>query len=194
MQSQKGQKTTYGKRFRNITSDIGPGCKIGDDVFLGIGTVIGEATWIGDRTKIWHYANVIGHDRIGSDCMIASYVQLDPRVQIGDRTRVQPYSVISTDCKVGQNTFIAAGVVITNAKYPPCEKLTPVTIGDNVMIGSKVVVLPGIRIGDGAVIDSGSVVTKDIPAHEEWRGSPARFLRSREKYDALKSLWEDQTD
>ena len=192
MQPQMGQRTTYGERFRNISSEIGPGCKFGDDVFLGLGSIIGQGTWIGNRSKVWHFNNLIGYNRIGEDCMIASYVQLDPRAEIGDRTRVQNYTAIASDCKVGSNCFISLGVIFTNSKYPPSERLEPIVIGDGVIIGAHVTLLPGVRVGNGAVIDSGSTVTKDIPSHEEWRGSPARFLRAREKYDALKALWEDQ--
>jgi galactoside O-acetyltransferase len=57
---------------------------------------------------------------------------------------------------------------------PPSD---PVVIEDNVWIGSKVVILPGVRIGSRAVIGAGSVVTKDIPPRCVAAGNPARVLR-----------------
>ncbi len=53
----------------------------------------------------------------------------------------------------------------------------PVTIGNNVWIGSNVVVMPGVTIGDNTVIGAGSVVTKDIPANVVAFGNPCRVVR-----------------
>jgi acetyltransferase-like isoleucine patch superfamily enzyme len=53
-----------------------------------------------------------------------------------------------------------------------------IRIGDNVWIGSHVVVLPGVTIGDGAIVGAGAVVTKDIPMGETWGGVPAKLIRS----------------
>ena len=54
-----------------------------------------------------------------------------------------------------------------------------VVIEDNVWIGAQVVILPNVRIGKGAVIGAGSIVTKDIPENEVWAGNPAKFLKKR---------------
>ena len=53
----------------------------------------------------------------------------------------------------------------------------PVTIGDDVLIGTKVIVLKGVTIGERAVVGAGSVVACDIPAAEVWAGNPAKFIR-----------------
>jgi acetyltransferase-like isoleucine patch superfamily enzyme len=55
----------------------------------------------------------------------------------------------------------------------------PVTIGDNVWMGARVTVLPGVTIGENAVIGAGSVVTKDIPPNAIAVGNPAQVLRLR---------------
>ena len=54
----------------------------------------------------------------------------------------------------------------------------PVTIGNNVWIGANVTILPGVTIGDDAVIAAASVVTKDVPAKALVVGSPARVIRT----------------
>jgi acetyltransferase-like isoleucine patch superfamily enzyme len=54
----------------------------------------------------------------------------------------------------------------------------PVTIGDSVWIGTRAIILPGVSIGDGAVIGAGSVVTKDVPPNGVVAGNPARLLRT----------------
>ncbi|MDE1858825.1 MAG: N-acetyltransferase [Thaumarchaeota archaeon] len=145
--------------------------------------VVGPRVKIGAGTKVWHFANVIGDDEIGRDCMIGSYVQVDPHVRIGDRTRIQPYTVVSTYTKVGEGVFIGAGVIITNARYPPGKRLWQTVIGDGVVMGSKIVTLPGITIGERAVVGSGSTVAHDVPPGEVWFGNPATFRYARSEYD-----------
>ena len=60
------------------------------------------------------------------------------------------------------------------------DNVPPPVIGDDVWIGVNVVILRGVRIGDGAVIAAGAVVAKDVPENEIWGGVPARFIRKRE--------------
>ncbi|MGM1299845.1 DapH/DapD/GlmU-related protein, partial [Enterobacter hormaechei] len=53
----------------------------------------------------------------------------------------------------------------------------PVTIGDNVWIGGRAIINPGVTIGDNAVIASGAVVTKDVPANAVVGGNPAKIIK-----------------
>ena len=55
----------------------------------------------------------------------------------------------------------------------------PVVIEDDVWVGARVIVLPGIRIGKGSVIGAGAIVTKDVPPFSICVGNPARIIRSR---------------
>ena len=64
--------------------------------------------------------------------------------------------------------------VVTHTQLPQSH---PVVIEDHVWIGSKVVILPGVRIGTRAVIGAGSIVTEDIPPRCVAAGNPARVLR-----------------
>ena len=57
--------------------------------------------------------------------------------------------------------------------------IRPITIGNDVWIGTRVIILPGVAIGDQAVIAAGSVVTKDVPAKAIVGGVPAKFIRER---------------
>lgn len=86
---------------------------------------------------------------------------------------------------IGDNAFLASNVAIYTAGHPihpdsrnsGYEYGIPVTIGNNVWIGGNVVILPGVTIGDNAVIGAGSVVTKDIPANVVAAGNPCRVIR-----------------
>ena len=56
-------------------------------------------------------------------------------------------------------------------------KTSPITISDNVFIGTSCIICKGVSIGENAVIGAGSIVTKNIPANEIWAGNPAKFIR-----------------
>ena len=78
---------------------------------------------------------------------------------------------------IGHNTTIAT----LNHDFNPDKRAnlhpSPVKIGKNVWIGSDSTILPGVEIGDGAVIGAGSIVTKNVPANSIAVGSPARVIK-----------------
>lgn len=90
-------------------------------------------------------------------------------------------------CKIeiGDNCLLAPGVHIYTATHPldkaqradAVEFGKPVTIGNNVWIGGRAIINPGVTIGDNAVIASGSVVVKDVPANVLVGGNPARIIK-----------------
>lgn len=89
------------------------------------------------------------------------------------------------DVHIGEHVMIAPNVTITPTGHPVDPDLRkpgtqfsiPVRIGNNVWIGSNVVILPGVTIGDNSVIGAGSVVTHDIPKNVVAVGNPCRVLR-----------------
>ena len=103
-------------------------------------------------------------------------------VKVGDMTRVNVNSDIL--CReritIGNDTVIAWGVQIMDSDYHRLvgsKKNEEVRIGDHVWIGSKATILKGVTIGDGAVIASGSMVTKDVPPGCLAAGVPACVVR-----------------
>jgi len=132
---------------------------IGDRVYIGHeailkgyykgGMEIGDDTWIGQRC-FFHSAGGI---RIGRE------VGIGPEVKI---------LTSSHDFGPERQPVI---------RYPLLFK--PVEVADGVDLGIGCMLLPGARVGEGAVIGAGSVVTKHVPPYEVWVGVPARFLRRR---------------
>lgn len=89
------------------------------------------------------------------------------------------------EIKIGDNCFVAPGVHIYTATHPlnaeerisGAEFGKPVQIGNNVWIGGRSVINPGIKIGNNVVVASGAVVTKDVPNNVVVGGNPARIIK-----------------
>ena len=84
--------------------------------------------------------------------------------------------------EIGDNTIFAPGVKIISANHSKSDlnkwdKTSPIRIGKNVWIGANAVILPGVEIGDHAVIGAGSVVTHDVPSHAVAAGVPAKVIK-----------------
>lgn len=105
---------------------------------------------------------------IGEDTIIGDHVFLDGRASL----------------KIGAHTAIASQVLIYNSEhdidasdFKPIE--ASVEIGDYCFIGARVIILPGVKIGKGAVVGAGAVVTKDVPEMSFVAGVPALEIRKR---------------
>lgn len=108
------------------------------------------------------------------------------RLEIGPRTWVgygcsiaaQRSIRIGADCHLGPYTNILDNDYHDVYDHQVKPESRPVVIGDNVWIGTRVIILPGVTIGDGAVIGAGAVVTRDVPPRSVAAGNPARVLRT----------------
>jgi len=111
-------------------------------------------------------------------------------LKLGDHTFVGRGVEFDIMCgvSVGRHSLIAPGCFITDHVHgirpdlrmdqQPCHA-KPVVIGSDVWLGAGAVVLPGVKIGDGAVVGANSVVTADVAPYAVVAGAPARFLRNR---------------
>jgi acetyltransferase-like isoleucine patch superfamily enzyme len=121
--------------------------------------------------------------RIGDDCFIGPFVEVQKGVVIGHRTRVQSHSMVCELVAIGDDCFIGHGVMFTNDTFSiggPAhgrqDLWRPTRVGNRVSIGSNATILP-VSICDGVVIGAGAVVTRDIEAPGIYAGNPARLLR-----------------
>jgi len=134
---------------------------------------------IGKGTKIIEPANLYGCT-VGQNCLIGPFVEIQKNVRIGNGVRIQSHSFICEGVTIEDDCFISHGVMTTNDLYPkvrnPRWKALRTHIGRGAAIGSHATLLP-VRIGKGAMVGAGSVVTRDIPPGEIWAGNPARRLR-----------------
>ena len=137
---------------------------------------------IGEGTKVWNFVNLY-ECSIGRDCMVGTFTEIQAGVTVGDRTRIQSHSFICELVSIGSDCFIGHGVMFINDLEPPQperEAWKETIIEDGVSIGSNATILP-VRIGKGAMIGAGAVVTRDVPPGAVVAGVPAKVLRYRDE-------------
>jgi acetyltransferase-like isoleucine patch superfamily enzyme len=139
-----------------------------------------------DKTVVFHHFINIYESEIGSRTKIGCFVEI-AKSKIGKDCRILPFAFISAGTEIGDRTFVGPGVRILNDKYVDDftrTKFQPCKIGNNVIIGSGAVILPGVTIGDKVRIGAGAVVTKDCFDTKGWYvGNPARIMKSRKHHD-----------
>jgi len=133
--------------------------KCGKNVNVEHGADIGS----GRHIEIGDYSG------IGVNCMVR-------RAIIGKNVNMGPDVVF-----ISQNhAFADSNKTVVEQGYIECD---PITVGDDVWFGTRVIVLPGRKIGQGAIIGAGAVVTKDVPDYAVVAGNPARIIRYRKNSD-----------
>ena len=128
--------------------------------------------------------------RLGEGAIVKPSFRCDygVHISIGERTFVN-YDCVFLDCAtitIGAEVQIAPGVHLYTATHPldaatrrsGLEAAHPITIGDGVWLGGRVVVCPGVTIGENTVVGAGSVVTRDLPAGVLAAGAPCRPVRT----------------
>ena len=113
-------------------------------------------------------------------------------VQIGDNSRLinvsfgsEPWLIkLGNHVSISDARFIThdGGVWVFREDFPDIDVVAPITVGNNVFIGSGTIVLPGVSIGDNVVIGAGSIVSRDIPSNCVAVGGPAKQIFSLDEY------------
>ncbi|SCB24774.1 DapH/DapD/GlmU-related protein [Rhizobium multihospitium] len=143
-------------------SSVGRCCEILADTSLHTAE-IGDFSYLGPRC-------IVGDATIGKFCAIAAEVRIGAPNHPMDRPSMHRF----TYCP----EYYAAGAVRDHAFFDQ-RKEDRAVIGNDVWIGHGVIVLPGVKVGDGAVLAAGAVVTKDVQPYTIVGGIPAKFIRER---------------
>ena len=183
--------------------EIGQGAEIGDFVIIGIPprgkapgelktliggnavirshTVIYAGNAIGDNFQTGHAVmvrelNDIGHNvSIGTHSIVEHHVKIADEVRIHSQAFIPEYSILEENCWIGPN------VVFTNARYPRSPEVKTTLkgpqIGRKAKIGANSTLLPGVVVGENALVGAGAVVVKDVPAAKVVAGNPARIMK-----------------
>lgn len=133
---------------------------------------------IGEETTIWQYVVVLAGARIGNSCNINAHCLVENDVVVGDRVTVKSGNYLWDGLRVEDDVFIGPNVTFTNDKFPRSkiypEKFLITKVCKGASIGGGAVILPGLVIGEYAMVGAGAVVTRDVPPGAIVIGNPAR--------------------
>jgi UDP-2-acetamido-3-amino-2,3-dideoxy-glucuronate N-acetyltransferase len=136
---------------------------------------------IGQGTNVWQYVVILPEAKIGTNCNICSHCFIENRVNIGNNVTIKSGVQIWDDIVIENDVFVGPNVTFTNDKFPRSKKyplsFLKTIIRKGASIGANATILPGITIGENAMIGAGSVVTKDVEANTTVIGNPAKKVR-----------------
>jgi acetyltransferase-like isoleucine patch superfamily enzyme len=116
--------------------------------------------------------------RLGAGCVVGSSTIVEGDVDIGDEVVLQSGVYVPTHVTIGDRVFIGPRAVLTNDKFPLRRRAEYLPEGpvieDDASIGANATLLPGVRVGRGAMVAAGAVVTRDVPPWTLAVGVPAR--------------------
>lgn len=128
-------------------------------------------------------------DECGKDVHVKSNADISPHIKVGDRSELGCNCLIYGGVTIGKDVLMGPDVKIITRNHNFSDPTVPireqgdyerpVIIEDDVWLGANVVVLPGVRIGHGAVVASGAVVNRDVLPYDVVGGVPAKTIRSR---------------
>lgn len=117
-------------------------------------------------------------------------------IVIGDNTVINRYTYLDgrAGVKIGNNVNISHYTLIQSLTHDPQNRdficlVKPVIIHDHVWVGARAIILPGVIVGEGAVIAAGAVVSKDVQPYTIVGGNPARHIKDRCKDIAYRSKY-----
>jgi len=147
-------------------------------IFIHATAEVSKEAKIGEGSKIWNLAQIREASTIGKNCIISKNVYIDTQVVLGDRVKVQNNVSIYKGVVVEEDVFLGPAVTFTNDLFPRAFnndwEITKTLVKRGASIGANATIICGVSIGEFAMIGSGSVVTKNVPAYALVVGNPAK--------------------
>lgn len=139
-----------------------------------------ESPHIGPNTRIWAFTHILPKATIGTNCNICDYVFIENDVTIGNNVTIKCGVQLWDGVILEDDVFIGPNVTFTNDLFPRSkvypEKFLTTLIKRGASIGANATILPGVEIGEDAMIGAGAVVTHSIPENVIVVGNPARII------------------
>ncbi len=136
---------------------------------------------IGEDTKVWQFVVILEGARIGKNCNICAQVLIEGDVVIGNGVTIKAGVQVWDGMRISDGVFIGPNATFTNDPFPRSkvypESFSGILVGCGASIGANATILPGVCIGEYAMVGAGAVVTKNVPPHAVIVGNPAKIIR-----------------
>ena len=148
---------------------------------------VDERAKLGNNTSVWNWVQIRENAVIGENCVLSKGVYIDFDVKIGNNVKIQNNVSVYHGVTIEDGVFIGPHVCFTDDKLPRAVnadltpksaddwEVSPIIIKKGAALGANATILPGVTVGEWALIGSGSVVTKPVPNHGLVLGNPARL-------------------
>jgi len=143
-------------------------------------SAIVESVSIGAGTRIWAFAHILPGARIGADCNICDHTFIENDVVVGSRVTIKCGVQLWDGVTLEDDVFVGPNATFTNDAFPRSRNRDRGSTGTMVRVGASIganaTVLPGLTIGEHALVGAGSVVTRDVPPYAIVAGNPAGII------------------
>ncbi len=130
---------------------------------------------IGIDTNIWQFCVVLPEAIIGNNCNICSHCFIENKVKIGNNVTIKCGVQIWDGITIEDDVFIGPNVTFCNDRYPKSKnknyKMEQIVVRKGASIGANSTILPGVEIGENAIIGAGTIITKDVKPGEKIRSN-----------------------
>ena len=143
--------------------------------------VVDDGVTVGDGTKIWHFAHILGGSKIGERCVISQNVMIGPNVSVGNGCKIQNNVSLYEGVTLEDDVFCGPSMVFTNVLLPRAfvnrrSEFLPTLIKKGASIGANATIICGNTVGSYAMVGAGAVVTRDVPDYALVLGAPAKRI------------------
>jgi len=139
-----------------------------------------ESDDIGANTRVWAFSHILPNASIGRECNICDHVFIENDVVVGDRVTIKSGVQLWDGIHVEDDVFIGPNATFANDLFPRSKqypnKFLKTVIQKGASIGANATILPGVTLGQNAMIGAGAVVTKNVPPHAVVVGNPAYII------------------
>lgn len=143
-------------------------------------SAIVESENIGEFTRIWAFTHILPKAVLGSRCNICDHVFIENDVIIGDRVTIKCGVQVWDGLRIEDDVFVGPNATFTNDAFPRSGEdftLLGTHVKKGASVGANATILPGLTIGEKAMVGAGAVVTKDVPPGVLVVGNPARIIK-----------------
>ncbi|RLD60939.1 MAG: N-acetyltransferase [Bacteroidetes bacterium] len=167
-----------GEYYKKKENHFNKKTKIGENAIIRSFTTIYEDVIIGKNFQTGHHAVIREKTKIGNNTSFGSFSEMPGHSKIGNFVRIHSKVMLSEYNEIEDFVWIFPFVVLTNVKHPPIGEYQITKIKKYAQIFSHSIILPGITIGENAIIGAGSLVTKDVSDEMLVVGNPSKSIKS----------------
>lgn len=139
-----------------------------------------ESPKVGDNTRVWAFAHILPHAIIGQDCNVCDHTFIENDVIVGNRVTIKCGVQLWDGITLEDDVFVGPNATFTNDPFPRSKQypgsFPRTVVRRGASIGANATILPGLTIGQYAMVGAGTVVTKDVPPFAIVVGNPARIV------------------